>query len=347
MVRRPFVSLSLAAGTAFLLVLALDGTAVAAQPQVGLGTAAPYAVLAGTTVTNTGPSVISGDLGVSPGAAVTGFPPGVVQAGTIHAADAVALQAKNALTTAYNDAAGRGPVVDKTSQDLGGQTLVPGVYAAASGMALTGTVTLDAQGDPDAVFVFQAGSTLVTASSSRVALVGGAQACRVFWQVGSSATIGTTTVFVGSVLALTDINLQTGATVEGRMLARNGQVTLDTNTITRPGCAAPVATPSASPSTTPGGPTSPTASSTPTSGTPGGGGGGGDGGGGGGGGGTPGGDTPGGDTPIPTGHPGTGQLSDLAGGDGWLMLGLLSLAGAGAAAVLGSRRPKAIDQPDA
>jgi hypothetical protein len=315
-----------ATASALLLVVALDGAAVAAQPQVGLGTSTPYAVLAGTTVTNTGPSVISGNVGVSPGTAVTGFPPGQVNAGTIHAADAVALQAKNDLTTAYDDAAGRGPVVDETSQDLGGQTLVPGVYNAASGMALTGTVTLDAQGDPDAVFVFQAGSTLITATGSTVALVGGAQACHVFWQVGSSATIGTTSVFVGSVLALTDISLQTGATVQGRMLARNGQVSLDTNTITRPVCAAPAPTATVTSSATSTPTTGPTATPTPT--PPGGSGGGG-----------------GGDTPIPTGHPGTGRLPDLGGGTGWLMLGVLCLAGAGAAAVRGSRRTGATDQP--
>jgi hypothetical protein len=321
---RTFLLPVAATAAALTLVVALDGAAVAAQAQVGLGTATPYAVLAGTTVTNTGPSVISGNVGVSPGTAVTGFPPGQVNAGTIHAADAAALQAKNDLTTAYNDAAGRGPVVDETGQDLGGQTLVPGVYSASSGMALTGTVTLDAQGDPDAVFVFQAGSTLITASSSTVALVGGAQACHVFWQVGSSATIGTTSVFAGSVLALTDISLQTGATVQGRMLARNGQVSLDTNTITRPACAAPTATPSATATAT----SAPTA--TPSTGGPGSGGPGGSG---------------GPDTPIPTGHPGTGRLPDLNGGTGWLLLGLLCLGGAGAAAVRGSRRPRVTDQP--
>ena len=326
----PFRQLALpvaAAATAFALVAGVPGVAVAAQAPVGLGTATSFAVLAGTTVTNTGPGVVSGDLGVSPGSAVTGFPPGQVNAGTIHAADAVALQAQDDLTTAYNDAAGRGPVVDKTSQDLGGQTLVPGVYSASSGMALTGTVTLDGQGDPDAVFVFQAGSTLVTSSGSAVALTGGAQACNVYWQVGSSATIGTTTSFVGSVLALSSITLQTGATVQGRMLARNGQVSLDTNTISRPSCAAPSATPSVTP-TTPAPSTAtptPTSTSTPTStGGPGGPG-------------APGG--PGGpDTPIPTGHPGTGRLPDLGGGAGWLALGLLSLGGAAAAAVRGSRR---------
>jgi len=210
--------------------------ASAAQPTVGLGTAAPFAVLAGTTVTNTGPSVISGDVGVDPGSAVTGFPPGSVINGTQHVADAVALQAQSDVTTAYNDAAGRTPVVTESS-DLGGQMLAPGVYQAASALSLTGTVTLDGGGDANAVFIFQAGSTLITASSSTVSLIGGAQPCNVFWQVGSSATLGSTTTFVGTILALTSASLQTGATVQGRVLARNGQVSLDDNTITQSSCA--------------------------------------------------------------------------------------------------------------
>lgn len=207
----------------------------AAQSSVGLGTATSFAVLAGSAVTNTGPSKISGDLGVSPGTAVTGFPPGEVTNGTQHKADAVALQAQSDLTTGYNDAAGRTPAT-AVSSDLGGQTLAPGVYKAASALGLTGTVTLDAQGDPNAVFIFQAGSTLITASNSTVALIRGAQACNVFWQVGSSATLGTDTTFVGSILALTSATVQTRTTVAGRVLARNGQVSLDTNTITRPTC---------------------------------------------------------------------------------------------------------------
>lgn len=253
---RRILPLSLVTGLTGLLLITGSPAAFAAQPQVGLGTATPYAVLAGTTITNTGPSVISGDLGLSPGSAITGFPPGTVINGAQHVTDAVALQAQNDLVTAYNDAAGRTPVVDETSQDLGGQTLVPGVYQAASAMALTGTVTLDAQGDPNAVFVFQAGSTLITASSSTVALVGGAQACNVFWQVGSSATLGTSTTFVGTVIALTSISLQTAATVQGRVLARNGQVSLDTNTITQSTCANPTtatATPTPSPAGSSGG----------------------------------------------------------------------------------------------
>jgi hypothetical protein len=223
--------------------------ASAAQPPVGLGTAASFAVLAGTTVTNTGPSTISGDLGVSPGTAITGFPPGKVINGTQHAADAVALQAQSDLTTAYKDAAGRIPATT-VSKDLGGQTLAPGVYKATSGLGLTGTLTLNAQNNPSAVFVFQAGSTLITASSSTVKLTGGAEACNVFWQVGSSATLGTNSTFVGSILALTSATAQTGTTVEGRVLARNGQVSLDDNTITLPTCAAATTTTTSASTTT-------------------------------------------------------------------------------------------------
>ncbi len=229
-------------GSVVLLGLVVGApSAAAAQPPVGLGTATPFAVLGGSTVTNTGPSVLSGDLGVYPGSAITGFPPGTVINGTQHAADAVALQAQSDVTTAYNDAAGRSPVVTESS-DLGGQTLAPGVYQAASALSLTGTVTLNGGGDPSAVFIFQAGSTLITASSSTVSLIDGAQACNVFWQVGSSATLGTTTTFVGTILALTSASLDTGATVQGRVFARNGAVTLDDNTITQPTCAATTST---------------------------------------------------------------------------------------------------------
>jgi hypothetical protein len=215
-------------------------------------------------VTNTGASVISGDVGVDPGSAITGFPPGLVINGTIHAADAVALQAQSDVTTAYDDAAGRTPVVTESS-DLGGQSLAPGVYKAASALSLTGTVTLNGEGDPSAVFIFQAGSTLITGSGSSVSLVGGAQACNVFWQVGSSATLGTTTSFVGTVLALTSASLDTGATLQGRVFARNGAVTLDDNTINRPTCAA--SAPTATTTSTPGGATTTTGASGGTGGT--------------------------------------------------------------------------------
>jgi hypothetical protein len=226
-------------------LLAAASLTLAAHAPVGLGTADSFAVLGGTTVTNTGPTVVSGDLGVSPGSAVTGFPPGLVINGAIHAADAVALQAQSDLTTAYNDAAGRTCTSDLSGVDLGTQTLTDGTYCFSSSAQLTGTLTLNGEGNPNAVFIFQIGSTLTTAPASTVSLINGAQACNVYWQVGSSATLGTTTTFRGSILALTSIALQTGATiVEGRALARNGAVTLDTNTITRDTCrtAAPAAT---------------------------------------------------------------------------------------------------------
>jgi hypothetical protein len=215
----------------------LVGDALAAQPPVGLGTDGAFAVLAGQTVTNTGSSTINGDLGVSPGAAVTGFPPGTVN-GTIHAADAVAAQAQLDLTTAYNDAAGRTPFVSVPA-DLTGLTLTPGVYNNSSALALTGALTLDAKGNPSAVFIFQAGSTLITGSGSSVNLINGAQPCNVFWQVGSSATLGTTTSFVGNILALASISMNNGVTLNGRALARNGSVTMIDDTITAAQCAAP------------------------------------------------------------------------------------------------------------
>jgi LPXTG-motif cell wall-anchored protein len=247
------------------LVLAGAPRANAAQAPVGLGTATSFAVLAGTTVTNTGPSTISGDLGVSPGSAVTGFPPGTVTGGVIHASDAVAAQAQNDLTTAYNDAAGRGPATGE-SGDLTGQTLTAGVYKSTSSLGLTGTVTLDAQGDPNAVFIFQVASTLITGSGSNVSLTNGAQPCNVFWQVASSATLGTNTTFNGNILALTSITANTGATVAGRLLARNGAVTLDDNTITRPVCTTATAT-TATTTATSTATTSPSTTATPTTST--------------------------------------------------------------------------------
>jgi hypothetical protein len=229
---------------AWVVTLALAGSARAAT-AVPLGTADPVAVLAGSTVTNTGPTVVTGDLGLSPGTSVTGFPPGTVN-GTQHITDPVAAQAQTDLTTAYNNAAAQAPTAT-VSADLGGQTLTPGVYTSASSLGLTGALTLDAQGNPNAVFIFQAGSTLTTASASSVNLVNGAQACNVFWQVGSSATLGTASTFRGTILALTSITATTSATVDGRLLARNAAVTLDTNTITRSQCASATPTPTPTP----------------------------------------------------------------------------------------------------
>jgi Ice-binding-like len=250
-----------AAAGAIALVIASQ-PALAETAPVGLGTAGSFAVLAGTTVTNTGPSSISGDLGVSPGTAVTGFPPGTVSNGTIHSADGVAAGAQSDLTTAYNDAAGRSPTANVPAFIGAGQTLAPGVYKASSSLDVGGSLTLDGGGDPNAVFIFQAPSTLVTDSASSVILTDGAQACNVFWQVGSSATLGTNSAFTGSILALTSISVDTGDTIAGRALARNGAVTLDDDTITSPTCAT---TPPPTPTPTPTSTTSVTPTATPTS----------------------------------------------------------------------------------
>jgi hypothetical protein len=245
-----------AAASAIAIFIASQPAAAAVAP-VGLGTAGSFAVLAGTTVTNTGPSSISGNLGVSPGTAVTGFPPGTVSNGTIHSADGVAAGAQSDLTTAYNDAAGRSPTANVPGFIGAGQTLSPGVYKASSSLEVGGSLTLDAGGDPNAVFIFQAPSTLITDSASSIILTGDAQACDVFWQVGSSATLGTSSDFSGSILALTSISVNTGDTIAGRALARNGAVTLDDDTITVPACA------TASPTPTPTS-TTPTPTPTPT-----------------------------------------------------------------------------------
>jgi hypothetical protein len=202
---------------------------------VSLRSAAPFAVLAGSTVTNTALlTTVNGDLGLSPGTAVTGFPPGVVN-GAIHAGDPVAAQAKLDLTAAYLDAAGRSCSPVAVAGNLGGQTLYPGLYKSTSSLEISsGDLTLDAQGDPDAVFIFQMASTLITTAGRQVILSGGAKANNVYWQVGSSATLGTTSVFKGNILALASITLQTGATLEGRALTQTAAVTLDGNTVTRP-----------------------------------------------------------------------------------------------------------------
>ena len=198
-----------------------------------LGTAGSFAVLGGSTVTNTGASLVFGNLGVSPGLAVTGFPPGIViPPATIHLGDAVAGQAETDLTTAYNSLAGLSVNQNLTGQDLGGLVLDSGVYKFNSSAQLTGTVTLDAQGLANQFWVFQIGSTLTTASASVVNIINPGANEGVFWQVGSSATLGTTTAFEGNIVALTSITMNTGATIGcGRALARNGAVTLDDNTL--------------------------------------------------------------------------------------------------------------------
>ena len=212
----------------------ISSPAYAAEAPVGLGTVGTYSVLGGQAVTNTGPSILGGNLGVSPGTSITGFPPGIY-GGTKHAADAQAAQAQSDLLIAYDDAAGRAPTAS-VAGDLVGRTLTAGVYNSSGPLALSGTLTLDGQGDPNAVFIFQIASTLITASASSVKVLNGAQACHVYWQVGTSATLGTTSSFKGTIMALTSIAVTTGTVVEGRALARNGEVTLNNNVFTMPGC---------------------------------------------------------------------------------------------------------------
>jgi hypothetical protein len=211
------------------------GASRSAFAQTDLRSAQDFAVLGGSTVTNTGTSTVTGDLGVSPGTSVTGFPPGVL-VGTLHAGDAAAAQAQIDASAAYAALVGDVCTTDLTGQDLGGLVLTPGVYCFTSSAQLTGTLTLDALGDPSAEFVLQIGTTLTTATSSSVTLAGGACAANVFWQVGTSATLGTSTTFVGNVLAYDSITATTGTNVSGRLLALTGAVTTDTNDVTRPPC---------------------------------------------------------------------------------------------------------------
>jgi hypothetical protein len=218
--------------TAFVAALFVISVVAPIQAQVNLGTAANFQVLGGSTVTNTGATTVNGNVGVSPGSSVTGFPPGVVTGGAIHANDATAIQAQSDLIAAFNSITPMPCNTDLTGQNLGGLTLTPGVYCFSSSAALTGTLTLDAQGNPNASFIFKIGSTLTTASSSSVVMINGGSTCNVFWQVGSSATLGTTSSLAGDILALTSITLTTGAGLSGRALAHNGAVTLDTNAVT-------------------------------------------------------------------------------------------------------------------
>jgi Ice-binding-like len=251
-----------------LVLFSVTRVRIHAQTTVSrplLGTAGAFAVLGGSTVTNTGPTVVNGDLGVSPGTAVTGFPPGLVH-GVIHKADAVALQAQDDVATAYTMIAGQACTKDMTGQDLGGKTLVAGVYCFSSSAQLTGFLVLDGQGNAESVFLFQIGSTLTTASNAGVFLINGAQACNVFWQVGSSATIGTGTHFTGNILALASITATTDATFNGSLYARTGAVTLDSNTISRASCergGTPTATPTKTPTALPTFPGMPNTGSDP------------------------------------------------------------------------------------
>ena len=259
--------LPIALGAAMLA--ASSPTVALASTAPGLGNATSYAVLAGTTVTNTGNSVITGDVGVSPGSACTGLPapctgggPGSVS-GAIHAGDAQSLQAQSDATAAYGIASSSPCNFDKTGQNLGGQTLTPGTYCQTTAPTLSGTLTLNGNG----VFIFRIGSTLITAPGAIVSSINGAQPCNVFWQVSSSATLDTTTNFVGTIMASSSISLNNGASIDGRALAQTGQVSLINNRITAPTTCSAVTVSGPTPTPTP---TSTTISSpSPTSHIPG------------------------------------------------------------------------------
>ena len=256
------------AGSAALLVLLglCFGPAAAhadttLDGPVDIGTAAPFGVLGASAVTNTGPTVVDGDVGVSPGSSITGFggPPQGTLTGTLHQTDAVAAQAQTDVTTAFNTAGGLTPTTSGIGE-LNGLSLTPGVYSGgALSLADNGALTL--AGSATSVWVFQAASTLTIGSATHITMTGGATACNVFWRVGSSATLGTAAQFIGTVLADQSITATTGATIEGRLLASNAAVTLDANTVTAPTGCPPPGTPvtTSSPAITSGTPTAPVA----------------------------------------------------------------------------------------
>jgi hypothetical protein len=238
-----------------------------AAQTINLRTASNFSVLAGSDITSIPPTSMSAELGLSPGSSVTGAP----RASATHIDDATAVTAKTDLTAAYKQVAAAPTTgVIQDAGDIGGETLTPGVYASASSIFLTGTVTLNAKGNPNALFIFKAGSTLITASNAKVAFINGAQACNVYWQVGSSATLGTGTQFAGTILALTSITSTTGVTVNGRLLARNAAVTLDATTIKTTGCSGATGTTTSPTTPTKSTPTksSPTTTTTSTPGGP-------------------------------------------------------------------------------
>lgn len=201
---------------------------------VSLLSAGNFAVLTGATVTNTGLTTIVGDVGVAPGTAITGFPPGII-VGSIYEGDAVASQGLLDMTAAYNDLANRSLCAVTVAGNLGGQTLAPGLYKSTSSLAISsGNLTLDAQGDSSALFIFQTASTLTTTSARQVILAGGARADNIYWQVGTSATFGTTSVFQGTVIADQSVTMETGAVLTGRLMGRIGAAVLDSNNVLLP-----------------------------------------------------------------------------------------------------------------
>jgi hypothetical protein len=261
-VRRSGVTLTALALAGALLLTFASAASAAIVTNVPLGTAGNYSVLGGLGVSNVGNTTMHEDLGIAPGpgTAVTGFPPGLVLAPGVKD-NASAAQAQLDLTDAYDDAHLRPTLTGTTPADLSGKTLVGGVYAATAkgALSLTGTLTLNGQGNPNTVWIFQTNSSLITGSGSVVSLINGAQECNVYWQVLSSATLGSGSTFVGNILALTSISMQDSVTVHGRALARNGSVTLINDHFTTPTCATSLAPPT----TTAPGAGSPTTTTTP------------------------------------------------------------------------------------
>jgi len=242
--RNLFTTLTLAIASAVLIagckndnpspagvVIPIQTTVMA---TVALAGASNLAVLAGSSITSTGATVITGDMGLSPGSSLGGFPPGILN-GVQHINDVISDQAKLDLTAAYNDAAGRTSTdIVTLSGNIGGLTLTPGLYKSTSSLAISsGDLTFDAKGNAAAVFIIQIASTLTTTSGRQVILSGGALASNIFWQVGSSATFGTTSVFKGTVMAMESITFKTGAELDGKALARTGGITLEGNTIVK------------------------------------------------------------------------------------------------------------------
>ncbi|MEO7350116.1 MAG: ice-binding family protein [Terrimesophilobacter sp.] len=235
-----FSTVAVALGLAMSLGAIGQANAYTNQPStVDLGAASSFAVLGAETVTNTGPSTISGDVGLTAGTAITGFPPGVITGPYgLHSNTTAAINAKADLLIAYGDAESRGSDEALLVPELGGLTLDQGVYSGGA-LQITGTLTL--RGDENSIFIFQATSTLITDSASKVILEGNVSPCNVFWQIASSTTLGTGSTLVGTVMAQQSIAAQTGATVQGRLLALNGAVTLDNSTINPGACAGPAA----------------------------------------------------------------------------------------------------------
>jgi cell division septation protein DedD len=245
------------------LMLSLAGGSQAAVSPITLGTADNFAVLAGSGITNTGATTITGDIGTFPTTTYIGSG-SVTQTGTNHAGDSVTQGAKTDLGTAYTSVAGQ--ALTSSTGAIAATTLTPGVYRSSSSMSLGGTIVLDAAGNANAVFIFQAGSTITTASGTNIVMINGGQACNVFYSVGSSATLGTGTHLVGNILAVTSITDDGGAVVSGRLLASNGAVTLNNTSVSRATCAVatPTPTPTPTPTATPTPTPTPTATPTPT-----------------------------------------------------------------------------------